>query len=81
MQDISLGGATFDCVIDRPVGSQLMIEIEGLSQQLTVRIARVGKHLHVQFPLNEQTATIISEFMNRHERLGACAAAPQRAAL
>ena len=55
------------------------MEIQGISQQLKMHIARIGEHLNVQFPLNKQTSSMISDFMNRHERLGACAAAHQKA--
>ncbi|CAK0773658.1 methyl-accepting chemotaxis protein [Azospirillaceae bacterium] len=70
LKDISLGGATFDCLIDRPIGAQLRVEIEGIPQAFRVRIARFSDCLHVQFPLDNETATMISEFMNCREKLG-----------
>lgn len=75
--DISLGGATFDCQVVRPIGSQVQVQIEGLAQPLKVRIARLTNHLHVQFPLDETTAAIIAEFMTGHEGRGAVPASPQ----
>jgi methyl-accepting chemotaxis protein len=77
LRDISLGGATFDRTVSRPIGSQLQVEIEGIEQPLIVRIARLSNYLHVQFPLDEKTAATISELMTKHERLGAKASQPQ----
>ena len=75
--DISLGGATFDRLVDRPIGSQLQVEIDGLARPMMVRVARINNYINVQFPLDDETASAISEFMTKHEKLGAKVTSPQ----
>jgi len=68
LSDISLGGATLDCRLERPIGSQLRLECEPLGPPLVVRIARASDDLHVQFPLDQTTARQVAAFMEQQER-------------
>jgi methyl-accepting chemotaxis protein len=65
-RQISVGGAWLDAVIDRPLGSQVAVTLDGFAQPIRARIAGLAdKGTRLQFPMDSSHLALMARTIER----------------
>jgi len=60
-RQISVGGAWLEAIIDRPLGSQVAVTLEGFAQPIRARIAGIAdKGTRLQFPMDSEHLALMA---------------------